>query len=140
ARADVILDRAVVDVLLAVAEIDAEHLRAAAVLGQERLDLRAREARAKRAPDRLQVGPTPDPRALNREVRDAVAVLLERDVPDPRAGPGVDLDDRVAQRPAERGRAVAVDQGDLGLLAHEQERPRENRRVLGVDPRHGLDR
>src|SRR4029453_6701388 len=96
ARADVILDRTVVDVLLAAAEVDAEHLRAAAVLGQQRLDLRAREARAERDPERLQVGPTPDPCALDREVRDAGALLLERDVPDPRAWTGVDLDDRVA--------------------------------------------
>jgi hypothetical protein len=39
----------------------------------------------------------------------------------------MDLDDRVAERSAERRRAVPVDERDLGVLAGHQERPREDR-------------
>ncbi len=77
-----VLDRAVIDVLVAVAEVHPEHLARAAVPGEDRLDLGPGERGAERDPQGADLGVPADPGALHAEVGHALAVLLETDVAD----------------------------------------------------------
>ena len=100
-------------------------------------------ARASRAPNATpsEDGGVPvEAGALHREVGHAVAVLLEGDVADPAARAGDDLDDRVRQRVGQVRRGVPVDERHLGPDARHDQRVREDRRPVGVDPGEGLER
>jgi hypothetical protein len=78
----VVLERAVVEVLVAVGEVDAEHLREPTGLGEDGFDLRAREVAAERDAEGAELRIPLQLRALDGEVLDAAPPLLEADVAD----------------------------------------------------------
>ena len=67
-RCDVVLDRTVVEVLLAVGEEDPEHLAEAAGLGQHRSRPRCAPGRRRSPAQRADLGVTAHPRPLHRQV------------------------------------------------------------------------
>ena len=78
---------------------------------------------------------------LGDEVVDVVRPVLDRRVPDLRAGQRNDLDDGDVERlgRVDRGGA-ALDVVDLGALVDDDQRPLELARVLAVDPEVRLER
>src|SRR5437867_2715516 len=82
-RSHVVLERSMVDVLVAVPEVQAEHLARAAVLGQQALDLRPGQRATEGDAEPSQVRVARDASPLNGQVRDPIAPLLEDDVTHP---------------------------------------------------------
>ncbi len=122
-----------VEVLRAVAEVDAEHLRGRARPVKRALDVRLGQLRAEqdaqRAGGAVALGDDP----LGVEVIDVAAPVLHAEVTHLRALAGVDLHRAVGEALALAGRRdELVDEDDLGALLGDDQRVREDGRGVGV--------
>ena len=145
-RRRVVLQRAEVEHLVAVAEVDGGEVALAALAVEPRLAAQARVVAAERDGRRAQRRVAPDVRALQRDLPRVRAVLLHRDVAHVRA-----VAERPARRPRRRdgparprrlgvGGAEAVEHRDLGALAGDDERVREAGEPVALRPVQHHDR
>ena len=123
----VVLQRAHVEVLVGLGEVDAEHLDVAVLAADRRLDLRPGEASPERHDEAVQRGFPAQRGPLGAEVPHAPPVLLHGHERDVRARAHDDLDPGVGQAGlGEVAGAVPVQEDDRGPLVHHHERVRED--------------
>ena len=136
----VVLERAEVEHLRAVAEVDGEQVALGALPVEAGLAAESGVVAAERDRGRPQAGVASEVRALERDLPRVRAVLLHRQVADVRAVADEQLDDRVDEVVARRRRAEPVDDRDLGALVRDDQRVREGGEPVALRPVQDDDR
>ena len=135
-----VLERAEVEHLLAVAEVHREEVALGALTVEAGLAAQARVVAAERDRGGRQPRVATEMRALQRDRPRAVAVLLHADVADVRVVADRELDDAVDEMRHVRRRRVPFEDRDLALLLGHDERVREGRETFAVGPVQDHDR
>src|SRR5581483_11497687 len=140
-RRDVLLERVVVQVLLAVREVRPGDTRRRADAREVVPDPDLPPVRAEAAGDPVQLGVALDPRVVRREVPGVAREVLERDVLELRALADEELGDRVrVARQLGRRRGVLLDQREPRAGLGHDEQPPEERAPLGRVPHANVER
>ena len=139
ARRVVVLERAEVEHLLAVAEVHRELVALGALAAEPRLAAQPGVVAAERDRRRAHGRVAADVGALEAEVPRPRAVLLHREVPQVRVVVDEQLGDRVDEVIGV-GRAEAVEHRRLRVLAERDERVRERRAAVAFAPVQDEDR
>src|SRR5665809_7624 len=139
----VILQRALSEMLVAISEVEPEHLGERTLAGEHGLDLRSSELRTELDGEAANRRITVTGEPLGLEVVHVAAPLLERAVVDGCASTGRDLDHARAQRGSFVALgAEAVDEGHLGVIADHDGRVRKRgsaTREVAEDLERNLD-